>query len=87
MCIRDSNKSQYRKFIKDVTEGTIERIEYIEDYVIKNLKDDFDLSFGNGGDQKNNIIPEKEICERLSINLVDNLGEKIQSSSWLLKKQ
>ena len=51
------------------------------------LKDDFDLSFGNGGDQKNNIIPEKEICERLSINLVDNLGEKIQSSSWLLKKQ
>ena len=25
------------------------------------LKDDFDLSFGNGGDQKNNIIPEKEI--------------------------
>ena len=48
------------------------------------LKDDFDLSFGNGGDQKNNIIPEKEICERLSINLVDNLGEKIQSSSWLL---
>lgn len=36
-------KSQYRKFIKDVTEGTIERIEYIEDYVIKNLKDDFDL--------------------------------------------
>ena len=29
------------------------------------LKDDFDLSFGNGGDQKNNIIPEKEICERL----------------------
>ena len=37
------NKSQYRKFIKDVTEGTIERKEYIEDYIIKNLKDDFDL--------------------------------------------
>ena len=37
------NKSQYRKFIKDVTEGTIERKEYIEDYVTKNLKDDFDL--------------------------------------------
>ena len=36
-------KSQYRKFIKDVTEGTIERKEYIEDYIIKNLKDDFDL--------------------------------------------
>jgi|TARA_B100001540_G_scaffold174182_1_gene153906 N utilization substance protein B len=37
------NKSQYRKFIKDVTEGTIERKEYIENYVTKNLKDDFDL--------------------------------------------
>ena len=37
------NKSQYRKFIKDVTEGTIERKEYIEEYIIKNLKDDFDL--------------------------------------------
>ena len=37
------NKSQYRKFIKDVTEGTIERKEYIENYVTKNLKDNFDL--------------------------------------------
>ena len=36
-------KSQYKKFIKDVTEGTLERLEYIEDIVKKNLKNDIDL--------------------------------------------
>ena len=44
------------------------------------------LYFANGGDQNNEGIPEKEICKRLGITLIDNLGEKIQSSSWLLKK-
>ena len=37
------NKSQYKKFIKDVTEGTIERKELIEETIIKYLKDDIDL--------------------------------------------
>ena len=44
------------------------------------------LYFANGGDQNNDIIPEREICNELGIELVDGLGEKIQSSSWLLKK-
>ena len=43
------------------------------------------LYFANGGDQNNDIIPEREICEELGIGLIDGLGEKIQSSSWLLK--
>ena len=47
----------------------------------------YDLSFANGGDQNNDTIPEREICEKLNIQLVDNLGEKIQSSSWLLKNK
>ena len=42
--------------------------------------------FANGGDQFNDKIPEKTICDELNIKLVDNLGEKIQSSSWLLKE-
>lgn len=42
--------------------------------------------FTNGGDQTNDIIPEKEICDKLNIELVDGLGGKIQSSSWLLAK-
>ncbi len=37
------NKSQYKKFIKDVTEGTIERKELIEETIQKFLKEDIDL--------------------------------------------
>ena len=37
------NKSQYKKFIKDVTEGTIERKELIEETIQKFLKNDIDL--------------------------------------------
>ena len=37
------HKSQYKKFIKDVTEGTLERRELIEETVGKFLKDDIDL--------------------------------------------
>lgn len=40
--------------------------------------------FCNGGDQFNIIIPEAPICEKYGIDLVDGLGEKIQSSSWLI---
>jgi cytidyltransferase-like protein len=47
---------------------------------------DFELAFANGGDQNNDTIPEKPICEDLGIELIDKLGGKIQSSSWLLKK-
>lgn len=47
---------------------------------------DYDLSFANGGDQNNDTIPEKPICDQMSIALIDGLGDKIQSSSWLLKK-
>jgi cytidyltransferase-like protein len=44
------------------------------------------LIFANGGDQNNNDIPEREVCEELGIELIDGLGDKIQSSSWLLSK-
>jgi len=44
----------------------------------------YDLAFANGGDQNNDTIPERSICEELGINLLDGLGDKIQSSSWLL---
>ena len=45
------------------------------------------LVFANGGDQFNQSIPESEICRQLNIQLVDGLGSKIQSSSWLLKQE
>jgi cytidyltransferase-like protein len=45
----------------------------------------YHLAFGNGGDQNNNSIPEVPICQQIGIELIDGLGDKIQSSSWLLK--
>jgi cytidyltransferase-like protein len=42
--------------------------------------------FCNGGDQNNNSIPESDICNQLGITLLDGFGDKIQSSSWLIKK-
>ena len=45
-----------------------------------------ELSFANGGDQNNDTIPESLICKELGIKLIDGLGQKIQSSSWLLDK-
>lgn len=47
--------------------------------------DKYDLGFANGGDQNNDSIPEAPICNELGIDLIDGLGDKIQSSSWLLK--
>ncbi len=47
---------------------------------------EYQLGFANGGDQNNNSIPEAPICKELGIQLIDGLGDKIQSSSWLLNK-
>jgi cytidyltransferase-like protein len=44
------------------------------------------ILFTNGGDQTAETIGEKAVCERLGIEMVFGLGDKIQSSSWLLNK-
>tara|TARA_B110000037_G_scaffold122628_1_gene140023 strand:- start:565 stop:990 length:426 start_codon:yes stop_codon:yes gene_type:complete len=54
--------------------------------IAKKYGETYALAFANGGDQDNQSIPEAPICEKLGIFLVDGLGDKIQSSSWLLKK-
>jgi D-beta-D-heptose 7-phosphate kinase/D-beta-D-heptose 1-phosphate adenosyltransferase len=59
--------------------GTIEKIA-------QDFGQEYDLHFANGGDQNNNTIPERSICDQMGISLIDGLGDKIQSSSWLLKK-
>ena len=41
--------------------------------------------FCNGGDQNNNTIPETDVCIKRGIELRDGFGDKIQSSSWLIK--
>ena len=71
----------YLSIDKDRTVNkTIEKIH-------SQLHNNFDLIFSNGGDQTNKSIPEKEICEKLNIKLLDKMGNKVQSSSWLLNKK
>lgn len=41
--------------------------------------------FAKGGDRFTSEIPEAEICKKLGITIVDGLGDKIQSSSLLIK--
>ncbi len=53
--------------------------------IFNQFGNDFHLAFANGGDQNNDTIPERPICQELGIELIDGLGGKIQSSSWLLK--
>lgn len=67
------------------------------DYVFKSIDNDRTVCkslakvtpipdyFCNGGDQNNDIIPESNICKKLGIKLMDGFGDKIQSSSWLIK--
>ena len=47
---------------------------------------EYELYFANGGDQNNDSIPEVAVCKENGIGLLEGLGDKIQSSSWLLKK-
>jgi len=50
------------------------------------LSENYKLAFANGGDQNNQSIPEVPVCLELGIELIEGLGDKIQSSSWLLAK-
>ena len=54
--------------------------------IAESYGDNYELAFANGGDQDNQSIPEAAVCKKLKITIIDGLGDKIQSSSWLLKK-
>lgn len=56
-------------------------------FIHEKFGNEYQLGFANGGDQNNNSIPEAPICKELEIQLIDGLGDKIQSSSWLLNKK
>ena len=64
----------------DKDRTVVESIKMIYDQ----FGNEYQLAFANGGDQNNDSIPERAICEELGIELIDGLGGKIQSSSWLL---
>ena len=54
--------------------------------LFKEFGDFYELFFANGGDQNNEVCPEGSVCIKYGIGLIDGLWDKIQSSSWLLKK-
>lgn len=66
----------------DKDRSVVETIKVIYDQ----FGNEYHLAFANGGDQNNDTIPERPICQELGIELIDGLGSKIQSSSWLLNK-
>jgi len=67
----------------DTTKTVDESIKHI----FNEMGNRFDkIVFANGGDQNRNTVGEVELCKELGIELADGLGDKIQSSSWLLKK-
>ena len=75
----------------------IKALEMVDDVVLTDHKEnpeDMSVSatlmaikpdiFANGGDRKEHNTPEDIACSELGIEMVFNLGQKIQSSSWLL---
>lgn len=75
----------------------IKALEMVDDVVLTDHEEDpEDMSvssilrkiephiFANGGDRKEHNTPEDMVCAELGIEMVFNLGDKIQSSSWLL---
>lgn len=66
----------------DKDRTVFETIRYLHNL----LHAEYNLAFANGGDQNNDSIPEVPVCKALGIELLDGLGEKVQSSSWLINK-
>ena len=80
------HKSQFKKFIKDVTTGTIERNELIQETIEKHLGTDIKL---NRTDKLLKIILFAAIYEIMfkhnnSINLI--IGEYLKTSEFFLEK-
>lgn len=54
--------------------------------IYEKYKNNFQLFFANGGDQFFEDSPERIVCSKLGIQLIDGLGEKIQSSSLIIER-
>lgn len=80
------NKNQFKKFIKDVTEGTIEREEFINEIIEKNLKDDLNT---NKTDKILLIIIQAAIYELLfkhNNNISIIISEYLKTADVFLEK-
>ena len=82
MIIRNLRVVDYSMISIDKDKTQCATLKYLSDI----YGGEYRLVFANGGDQTNNTIPETKVCVDNEIELIDGLGSKIQSSSWLLNK-
>jgi len=55
--------------------------------VCEAIREEFPHAFANGGDRKDNNVPEVALCEEMGIELLWNVGGgKVQSSSDLVRE-
>jgi len=54
--------------------------------IFNRYKEGNSFIFTNGGDQTKEVIPEKEICNKLGIGVVDKIVGQLNSSSKILEK-
>ena len=48
-------------------------------------RNDYEIYFANGGDRTKGNTPEMDVCRKLDVTMLWNIGGgKIQSSSWLI---
>ena len=59
--------------------GSLEKIR-------RNYKD-YNIIFANGGDRHSGEIPESKVCKKCDIQMIDGLGDKIRSSSKIIKRK
>jgi len=67
---------------KTVCDGIYSAVQYYR----RNYSGPMSMAFGNGGDRVEGSIPEQDYCDSMGVSFVWGLGEKVQSSSWLLEK-
>mgnify|MGYP002824119998 FL=1 len=79
-------KNQYRKYIKDVVSGTLERIELIEETILKHIDQDIDLK---RTDKLLKIILYSAVYELMfKHNIPKNviISEYVRSAEFILEK-
>lgn len=82
MIIRNLRVVDYSMISIDKDKTQCATLKYLSDI----YGGEYRLAFANGGDQNNDTIPETQVCIDNEIELIDGLGAKVQSSSWLLNK-
>ena len=81
----------YVYIMNPLINGDDTAIDFIDHARRKYISENGDLpkgamAFGNGGDRTETTTPENDVCNSYGIDSVWGLGDKVQSSSWLLEK-